>query len=741
MRFKTTLSLSLYMLLQSHTLYADDRQRDTQTTHQSEKAQTFKLDAIITTANKYEQDIADVNANVSVMDSKTLDRQEINQTQDLSKVFAGLNISNNGSDAFPTATLRGLSSPDFYSTTLNLYVDGVPQSPNFLLQAMGDVEQVELLRGPQGTLYGENSQSGLIHIKTRNPMQKSYANISIVGSRLYEDVNAYIGEAVIKDKLWLKGNVRYKHDNGFIQSPTSNAMLNTADTIMSGLLLYWAVSDNLLATLNYNYYYSNSHKSFYLSKTQYNNNFTLPTDAVVDNMGYNFSNGQMTYAPNATSTGSPTAIYNKNPFDKAKVHNASLKLDYYIGNIDSTLSSITAYQLSQTLNSVYPIAKPKSGADNGYFYDNTQLIQELRLNTNYSNGAKSILGAYYKYLVVDNGMRGFENIDKLGFRNDWSARESINTFALFGDVNIPLGKQFDIGIGTRYQFYAAKMDSATPPMASLPAIHNSSYWNHFNPKLSLGFQANDNTRLYISAAQSTKAGGFVKFPFATQDTIPYKPEQIYSAELGSHTRLLDSALQVNTALYFMYIQDRQSYVGSGFYRTLKNIGDAYSTGVDFDISYTGDRISAFMGANIGIARYFNGGDNKGIIQVAGQETPQPYDVSGLILKKSPLVSLVAGLDYNVANFNHHRFYIGGNTSFSTQYYFDDLLHSKDMTQDAFVLLDLNIRYQYKNMEVKLFSQNTTNTRYATYAFSYGMGETYYIPANPFNAGVSLRYSY
>ena len=89
MRFKTTLSLSLYMLLQSHTLYADDRQSDTQTTHQSEKAQTFKLDAIITTANKYEQDIADVNANVSVMDSKTLDRQEINQTQDLSKVFAG----------------------------------------------------------------------------------------------------------------------------------------------------------------------------------------------------------------------------------------------------------------------------------------------------------------------------------------------------------------------------------------------------------------------------------------------------------------------------------------------------------------------------------------------------------------------------------------------------------------------------------------------------------------------------
>ncbi len=76
----------------------------------------------------------------------------------------------------------------------------------------------------------------------------------------------------------------------------------------------------------YNYYYSNSHKSFYLSKTQYNNNFTLPTDAVVDNTGYNFSNGQMTYAPNATSTGSPTAIYNKNPFDKAKVHNASLKL-------------------------------------------------------------------------------------------------------------------------------------------------------------------------------------------------------------------------------------------------------------------------------------------------------------------------------------------------------------------------------------------------------------------------------
>lgn len=705
--------------------------------------QITKLESVTTTANKYEQDIFDVNASVSVATAKTLQQQEVNQTQDLSKVFAGLHLISNGVNGFPTATLRGLSSPDYYSTTLNLYVDGVPQNPNFLLQAIGDVDQIELLRGPQGTLYGENSQAGLIHIKTKNPMQKPYANLSVLTSKLYEDINAYVGDSIIKDQLWFKGNIRYIHDKGFVKSPTNGKKLNSSESVLAGLGFYSKINNDLLATINYSYYNNNSHKNFYLSKTQYQNGFTLPKDEVVNNFGITYdSQGKPTPSITSTSIGSPTAIYNKSPLDKTEAHNVSLKFDYYLDNINSTLSSITAYQYSSSLSAFFPIVSLQNGRKNGYFYDNTQVIQELRLDTDYNNGAKSIIGAYYKHLIVDNGMRGFKNMDSIYFfRNDWNAAEKINTFALFGDGTIPLGDRFDLGLGARYQFYASKMDSDVPPRQQLSPIHKNKSWNSFNPRVSLGFQANHQTRLYVSAAQSTKAGGFVKWPNAIQDTIPYNPEQIYSIEVGSHTKLSDSNLQFNTALYYMYIKDRQSYVGQGIAQTLKNIGNAYSTGLDAGISYAGERISSFMGANIGLARYFKGGENKGIINIAGQQTGSPYDVSGLKLKYSPLISLVGGFDWNLANFNRHRFYFGSNARLTSSYYLDDLDHSADTKQKAFVVVDLNMRYQYKNIEMKLFTQNTTNTRYANRALSWKIGETYYIPGNPFNIGLSLAYAY
>ena len=168
--------------------------------------QTVQLQKVTTTANKYEAEVQSVNSSVQVVKEKQLENANIKSTTELGSAFAGLQIQDShGTSVFPMASLRGISSPDYYTTTLNLYVDGVPQSPNFIIQALGDVEQVELLRGAQGTLFGENSQSGLISIRTKNPMKGNYANVSLTGSKLYEDLNAYAGGELVKNKLWGQG--------------------------------------------------------------------------------------------------------------------------------------------------------------------------------------------------------------------------------------------------------------------------------------------------------------------------------------------------------------------------------------------------------------------------------------------------------------------------------------------------------------------------------------------------------
>ncbi|MGX2971925.1 TonB-dependent receptor [Helicobacter sp. T3_23-1059] len=711
----------------------------------NQNLKAYELEKITTTANKYEAEIQSVNSSVQVVKQKQLSNANIKSTTELSSIFAGLQIQDShGTSVFPMASLRGISSPDYYTTTLNLYVDGVPQSANFLIQALGDVEAVELLRGAQGTLYGENSQAGLISIRTKNPMKGDYANVSLTGSKLYEDLNAYIGGELVKNKLWGKASVRYIHDNGFIKYGNKN--MKDSDSILGGASLYYAPTSAFLATLSYNFHYvPKNTKGFWLTKSQYQNGTTdsgweIPADSpVADNYGYG---ANQAWQPNGTTLGQPNAVYAKSPWEKLLAQQASLKLDYDFGG--HLLSSITAFNKTDSLTNTYPLVQTYGGKKDGYFYDITQVLEELRLDSEYSNGIRTTFGAYYKHLITDNGMRGFiggaGDMTPFGFRANWSATERVNTIALFGDGYFPLGQYFDIGFGGRYQYYHASIDSPLAPGALInSAYKNDKGWHTFNPRISFGFNPNEHIKLYIAGTHSTKMGGFAKFPYADDDKEPYNPEQIYSAELGSHLRFLDSALMANLAVYYSYIQDRQAYVGNSISQSIKNIGDAYSTGFEADISYNGERLYVSLGTNIGIARYTNGGKNVGSLSIGGQ--PAPYDVRGKELKYAPLVSLTASADWNFLRINAHRLYVGGNARFYTKQYFDDLIRSDDLMQKPYVVLDFNTRYEYKNFSFKIFAQNVTNTRYALYARQLNPLEPYYLVGNPWNLGAQVAYKY
>lgn len=740
------ITCALLALSNTNAQSEDTKFSDKQDSNTPPPQQSVQLEKSTTTtyANKYEAEIQSVNSSVQVAKEKQLQNANIKSTTELGSIFAGLSIQDShGASVFPMASLRGISSPDYYTTTLNLYVDGVPQSANFLIQALGDVEAVELLRGAQGTLYGENSQAGLISIRTKNPMKGDYANVSLTGSKLYEDLNIYAGGELVKNKLWGKASVRYIHDNGFIKYGNKN--MKDSDSILGGASLYYAPVSAFLATLSYNFnYVPKNTKGFWLTKSQYKNGTTtsgweIPADSpVADNFGYN---NQM-WQPNSTTLGQPNAVYAPSPWEKLLSQQASLKLDYDFGG--HLLSSITAFNKTDSLSNTYPLVKTYGGKKDGYFYDITQVLEELRLDSNYGNGIRTTFGAYYKHLITDNGMRGFiggaNDMTPFRFRANWSATERVNTIALFGDGYFPLGRHFDIGIGGRYQYYHASIDSPVAPGALITSAYkNDKGWHTFNPRISFGFNPNEHIKLYIAGTHSTKMGGFAKFPYADDDKEPYNPEQIYSAELGSHLRFLDSALMANLAVYYMYIQDRQAYVGNSISQSIKNIGDAYSTGFEADISYNGERLYASIGTNIGIARYTNGGKNVGSLSIGGQ--PAPYDVRGKELKYAPLVSLTASADWNFLRVNAHRLYVGGNARFYTKQYFDDLNRSDDLMQKPYVVLDLNARYEYKNFSFKIFGQNVTNTRYALYGRQLNPLEPYYLVGNPWNLGAQVAYKY
>ncbi|WZB74733.1 Plug domain-containing protein [Achromobacter insuavis] len=129
-----------------------------------------ELAPITVTASKQEQSLRDLNGAAVVVPAEALQAAQVDNTMQLSRVLPGVQMSSSGSLLYPIISVRGITSAqDFYNPALTVYVDGVPQLPTFTSQLLTDVDRVELLKGPQGTLYGKSAMGGVLNIVSRQP--------------------------------------------------------------------------------------------------------------------------------------------------------------------------------------------------------------------------------------------------------------------------------------------------------------------------------------------------------------------------------------------------------------------------------------------------------------------------------------------------------------------------------------------------------------------------------------------
>lgn len=694
-------------------------------------AESVTLDAIDTNASvDFFGKVYEDKSSNEVKD-KELTKYNINSTANLGAYFSNLKIYAQSADHFPAISFRGVSNVDYYSSVIGVYVDDVPQSPNFLIQNLPDVESVLLVNGAEGLLYGENAPLGLIYVRTKSPLRGNYAKASISASRLQEDINGQIGWNLIENKLWGKMNFRYIHDNGFIKDPETKRMLNGGDSFNIGTTLYYQASDALLFTGHYSFYRTHTHKDFLLTKKQ------------MDNLAV--SNSQQATWEEFTK-GEQDKILNKAPFFDLLAHNASIKAEY--GFRDSTLFVIGALQRNDTLGNNYPGISVQNTKTDGYYYNNTQAIGEVKLHTQHSSVFESLFGVYYKYLLTDNGMRNmYDAQNAFQYRATWDTKEDVNTFALYGNTSYTWGA-WTLHTGLRYQFFYTRVFSDVPPVVGWGSYTDAKIFQALNPRIALHYKLGDVGKAFLELSSATKPGGFSKFPFADADVKPYDSEQDYSAELGTKLNFLESRLSLKTSLYGILRTNTQAYVGAGYFQTIKTIGNAYAVGLDADLRYSHEWFATFINANLGISKFAKGGKNVGSVVING--TAGNYDLSGLITKFSPVLSLNAGFDFSLLNRENHKLTFSTLLNFTTSYYIDDFTRDDaDMLQKPRILLDFSFNYNlFKHYDIALFFQNVTNTRFAATAIiglenngtGPGIGKAFMIN-NPFNAGVRLTYSY
>lgn len=646
---------------------------------------------------------------------------------DLGKIIPSLSIYPQGSDTFAMISFRGMSSPDFYSSILGVYVDGIPQNPNFLIQSLNDIQSISLISGAMGVFYGENAPLGLIDIQTKNPLIQNYVDSELKVSFLKELINFNLGREILSNKLFLKLNTQYIHDNGYIYHPITNKTLNYANSIRIGTTIYSQIKDHTLITLNYNYHYSFSRKDFFLTPSQVKNlKLTSPSLATWED----FTNGVQ------------DKILNLSPYNKTQAHNVSLKLDTSFKKTE--LSLVAAFSNVNTLANEYPgIYVLENENKDGYFYNTTQALMQSTITKKFLRNTQILSGLYYKYLSLDNGMRGVDTAP-LGYKGDWDAQEIIHTLAFFSAINWKKGR-FSVQAGARYQLFHNEIISKSPPVEEILPYQSTKIFHAINPSLTLSYQIplqrnnplpNSYHELYIQLSRTTKPGGFAKFPFSDTDTQPYDSESIYTLEAGKSMHFKNTAIKL--AFYGTLRDNTQSYVGVGYYKSIKNVGGVYAIGADLTLNSRWKILDMFLGLNVGKSQFLKGGENIGSITILGQRGD--YNLSNITPKFSPNISMNLGMDIFFIKNTKQSLALQTLLNFQSSYFLDDFNHNPKLIQKPYGVLNIALRFNFlKKYEISIFVNNITNARIFLYAISDTNGYAY-IANEPRNIGIKIKYS-
>jgi iron complex outermembrane receptor protein len=575
----TTFKHSLFLLsLISQCSYADTAaEEDTQ-------LRNYVLDDITITAQKAEQKAQDVGIAITTFSNQDLKELGILLPTDISNQLPNVQVVKS---ALPVFSIRGVGLSEFspnLDAPVAIHIDEVYLSKAFqATSSLFDMEKVEVLRGPQGTLFGRNTTGGSVNYTTRKPTAEFESGFSFEYSRFErKKTEAYISGPISDNLLGrLSGFVRQSSDG-----PTYNEFdgkdLGELDELALRGQLLWFPNDNTEVLLSLHGGEDNSERLTYDVRGTYDasvypgilqscpayftKQFTANSSGCLLPSGKAGTDDD----PFTTSTNRANQLDNEN-------FGASL---HFITDLPwATLTSITAYEFyERDLNEDFD-GSTDTAFEIDWFSELHEYTQEFRLSSLNNTKNSWLVGLFYEHddfdvinllSTGDHALAAFN-----GLTLATSYKQTSDSFALFGHNEYLFTEQWSIITGLRYTWERTHFDgltqaqSATAPtigeenklsspfltLAQRDAVHQI---QNLSFKLGLNFQPNDNQLYYGSISSGFKTGGFNGgFAFSDVEFSEYKPEEILAYELGSKLTLLDQHLQINTSLFYYQLSNPQ----------------------------------------------------------------------------------------------------------------------------------------------------------------------------------------
>ncbi|WP_204601962.1 TonB-dependent receptor [Paremcibacter congregatus] len=615
----------------------------------AEAEKTLMLEEITVTAQRREQSLQDVPVSVSAFTSVAIERNMFDGVSDYLSRTPNVSFISTGGRDRKSISIRGITNflsvdQDVRPSTVAFYLDDFSVGGGTVNPPMMDIERIEVLRGPQGTYFGRNAVGGAINVTTKKPDNDMFAEAKIGYSSFNtKDLEAIINVPLIKDVLAIRGNMKWTKSDGNIKNINPIGGGNESEYVNGRIAVRYTPSDRLTIDINAS-----------LTDEEAGMREGVPSGVFSEfakNTLFGYLNGQ----PDPDGVGFWPNNTNKVNFNRPQ--SAGTKFWYTTGKIaydfdEMTLTSITGYMDSKG----YLSGDIDGGSTDGW-YETKDLFrdsisEELRLQSTGDSALEWTVGgliAQDKGNVEQYTYAGAENAFALpeGFVvTETQTNGKTTSFALFGEATYRFTDKLSLTGGLRYTH--EKVESVQVNVSGgiiSDSVDEEASFSDFSPKVSLGYEIDDNTTAYATISKAFKSGGVQTNQLLAEKT--YDPETLWNYEAGVKAELLDRRMRVNLAAFYMKWKNLQTEFQDGIIDGNGNI--AFVTGIEnaesarsygFEAEVTG-MVTENLVVNASVG-YLNAKYENFVSYIEGNNVR----LDGITIPNSPKWTLSADAEYN-----------------------------------------------------------------------------------------------
>jgi iron complex outermembrane receptor protein len=688
-------------------------------------AEELAIEEVIVTATKRAENVQDIPVAISVVDAETIEAMGISSYTDISKISPSLTINQGDWATNSSFSLRGIGTNVFsinIDPSVSIIIDDIALVRSAqAFSDLSDIHHIEVLRGPQSTLFGKSASAGVINITTKSPGDEFNGSIKVGATDDDErTVSATVG-GPLSDNFGIRITAFDKDRDGHLSNLNNGSDVNGGESSGVRAKMVWDVSDTLTAKLFLERSESESlccHRS--LRDVPAGAAFLgfVPAAGILGTITPSQDNDQI-------SVDDPT-------FDESESDSISLSFDADIGEHQFlSITSLTNWDYDVATDvdgtsfdvlGAFTGGAASGGIIQGGGFELESLSHEFRLVSPASDSFEYVAGIYYS--DIDYG-RNF-NRGPI-FSADWVAATSTETLALFAQGTWRLGEDTDLTAGLRLnkEKISQRFDNAISGLS----FASSDSENAIPGKISLRHHMSDDLMLFASYSIGYKGQGYDISSSFNQNTTdnPVGSEDSNSIELGFKGTFLDGRLQLNPTVFFAKYDDfqaQQARIVDGVIELgIANVGELETLGLEVDfqavltenlrvvggLAYTKAEIKSFPGADCWTGQTVAEGC---VTDAASGISAQ--DLAGSDLNNSPDLKLTLSAEYfqPLAAMPFDGF---ANISFQWQSDVNfSLLGDPGSVQDSYGILNLNVgvaERENQRYEISLFVNNMLDQDY------------------------------